>query len=671
MEALRKLAESGINFCQGLTIEPYGSFTSGMWTRHGDLDISIESSAEWLDEYTKGNRNGGGGRGGEGRGGHTTRGSYATTRQVDVLNMSQNEKKKFLRAFANRLRDRVACPQNFLVLIGEKIRVPIIKFVSKVGQVECDVSCDGHKALFKSTIMGLLSHHDWRFGTMVRLVKLWARKWELNDPTTGTFNSFSLSLMVLFYFQNRSPAIFPPLKELFAGEDRPMQDANGGGDNNNRPLEKEKMTRLVQLANDKLHQLSALKQQGNNNSKNNSRDVNSETLVELLSGFFAFYSGIFSAWISPEDEYETTAWKAYKLPNPDTNRKLSRQLEEVGLARVARHARTNTWDGSLTTQPWPPTNGALFSIEDPFNSTDNCCRTIRRWDTANTVLKAFRAAATQLQILTDTMDVVLCLDTLFSEADVDIPRLFDNEVQKRAVKAIQPVDLMLPGYVREAIGKTPPCVVADHTVARSREIEEEEEGKGWDDMRSVLVSNMSMELGAEIKAWAEGKLEVHRSREEEREKSRRAKEVKRAKRKTEKDARKTAAKAAASVAAAKAAASVVSQARQLVVAAAQMTLHGNGNGGGTTVATAVASTTVVGTLTVINNSNGGGRFVSRSSSSDEEMEENEIPQIHPKRLAFLERQAKREAAANAAAAQAYARSRVLAGRYHGNKKTNI
>jgi hypothetical protein len=670
MEALRKLAESGINFCRGLTIEPYGSFTSGMWTRHGDLDISIEGSAEWLDDDTTGYRNGGGGGGGGG-GGHTTRESYAATRQVDVLNMSQDEKKKFLRAFANRLRDRVACPQNFLVLIGEKIRVPIIKFVSKDGQVECDISCDGHKALFKSTIMGLLSHHDWRFGTMVRLIKLWARKWELNDPTTGTFNSFSLSLMVLFYFQNRYPAIFPPLKELFAGEDRPMQDANGGGDNNNRPLEKEKMTRLVQLANDKLHQLSALKQQGNNNSNNNSNDVNSETLVELLSGFFAFYSGIFSAWLSPEDEYETTAWKAYKLPNPDTNRKLSRQLEEVGLARVARHARINTWDGSITTQPWPPTNGALFSVEDPFNSTDNCSRTIRRWDTASTVVKAFRAAAIQLQILTDTMDVVLCLDTLFSEADVDIQGIFDNEVQKKAVKAIQPVDLMLPGYVREAIGKTPPCVVADHTVARSREIEEEEEeeeeeeDKGWNNKRSMLMSNMSMELGAEIKAWAEGKLEVHRSREEEREKSRRAKEVKRAKRKAEKDARKAAAKASSS------SSSSASQAGQLVVAAAQMTLHGNGGGGGTTVATAVASTTVLGTLTVINSNNEGGRSVSRSSSSDEDMEENESPQIHPKRLAFLERQAKREAAANAAAAQAHARSRVLAGRYHGNKKTNV
>lgn len=649
MEALRKLAESGINFCQGLTIEPYGSFTSGMWTRHGDLDISIEGSAEWVDEFTNGNRNEGG-RGG----GNTTRRGYALARQVDVLNMSQDEKKKFLRAFANRLRDRVASPQNFLVLIGEKIRVPIIKFVSKAGQVECDVSCDGHKALFKSTIMGLLSHHDWRFGTMVRLIKLWARKWELNDPTTGTFNSFCLSLMVLFYFQNRSPAIFPPLKELFAGEDRPMQDANGGGDNNNRPLEKGKMTRLVQQANDKLHLLSALKQQDTNNS-------NSETLVELLSGFFTFYSGIFSAWLSPEDEYQTNAWKAYELPNPDTNRQLSRQLEEVGLARVARHARINTWDGRVTTQPWPPNNGALFSIEDPFNSTDNCSRTIRRWDTANSVVKAFRAAATQLQILTDTMDVVLCLDTLFSEADVDIQRIFDNEVQKRAVEAIQPVDLMLPGYVREVIGKTPPCIVADHTVARNqgRRVGEKEEGeevdkdKGWDANRRVSVSNMSMELGAEIKAWAEGKLEVHRSQEEEREKRRRAKEVKRAKRKAEKNTRK-------------AAANVASQAGQLAAAAAQMALHDNGgsDGGGTTVATAAASTTVE-TLTGIN-SNEGGRSVSSLSSSNEEMEEDESQQIHPKRLAFLQRQAKREAAAMAAAAQVQSRAR-----YHGNKKTNV
>ena len=42
----------------------------------------------------------------------------------------------------------------------------------------------------------LLLQYEWRFGALVRLVKLWARRWGVNDSTAGTLNSFALTMLV-------------------------------------------------------------------------------------------------------------------------------------------------------------------------------------------------------------------------------------------------------------------------------------------------------------------------------------------------------------------------------------------------------------------------------------------------------------------------------------------
>ena len=57
MGRLKTLAQSGIRFCVGLDLEPYGSFVSGLYTPEGDLDLSIEGVATWCA------RKGGGGTG--------------------------------------------------------------------------------------------------------------------------------------------------------------------------------------------------------------------------------------------------------------------------------------------------------------------------------------------------------------------------------------------------------------------------------------------------------------------------------------------------------------------------------------------------------------------------------------------------------------------------------
>ena len=47
-----------------------------------------------------------------------------------------------------------------------------------------------------SPLPPLLPQYEWRFGALVRLVKLWARHWGVNDSTAGTLNSFALTMLV-------------------------------------------------------------------------------------------------------------------------------------------------------------------------------------------------------------------------------------------------------------------------------------------------------------------------------------------------------------------------------------------------------------------------------------------------------------------------------------------
>ena len=45
-------------------------------------------------------------------------------------------------------------------------------------------------------LSGPALQYEWRFGALVRLVKLWARKHDINDSANGSLNSFALTLLV-------------------------------------------------------------------------------------------------------------------------------------------------------------------------------------------------------------------------------------------------------------------------------------------------------------------------------------------------------------------------------------------------------------------------------------------------------------------------------------------
>ncbi|XP_039165924.1 protein HESO1 [Eucalyptus grandis] len=161
---------------RGAIVEPFGSFVSGLFTRWGDLDISIE----------------------------LPNGSY--------ISSTATEQKQLMLSF---LQSRLIGRYQRLQFICTA-RVPIVKFESR--SISCDVSIDNLSGQMKSKLLLWIKGIDEHFGDMVLLVKEWAKAQEINNSTSGSFNSYSLTLLVIFHFQTCVPAILPPLKDIYPGD---------------------------------------------------------------------------------------------------------------------------------------------------------------------------------------------------------------------------------------------------------------------------------------------------------------------------------------------------------------------------------------------------------------------------------------------------------------------
>lgn len=165
--------------------------------------------------------------------------------------------------------------------------------------------------------------YEWRFGALVRLVKLWARHHDVNDSTNGSLNSFALTLLVVFHLQTRHPAVLPPLCQLCGGapgDPRPMQEGRfpdwhllsvrssgwcaGACDvpihaplcplHPQPPPPIRPPPTSPQVACDRL---SAVSRSGGPGPSGG----NSETLLELLASFFALYQGLLDGgWAEPK-----------------------------------------------------------------------------------------------------------------------------------------------------------------------------------------------------------------------------------------------------------------------------------------------------------------------------------------------------------------------------------
>ncbi|KAL6853656.1 hypothetical protein ACP4OV_019685 [Aristida adscensionis] len=163
---------------KGAAVKPFGSFVSELYSKSGDLDLSVQIS------------------------------------NASNLPMNKKKKQNVLRDVRRALLTRgVAGYMQFI----PHARVPVLQYESKLFSISCDISIDNYAGRIKSKIFYWVNTLDERFGDMVLLMKEWAKAQDINDPKSGSLNSYSLCLLVLFHFQTCEPPILPPLKEIYEG----------------------------------------------------------------------------------------------------------------------------------------------------------------------------------------------------------------------------------------------------------------------------------------------------------------------------------------------------------------------------------------------------------------------------------------------------------------------
>ncbi|VDM45763.1 unnamed protein product [Toxocara canis] len=96
-------------------------------------------------------------------------------------------------------------------------KVPILKLEmgNEYSELEIDINCNNVAGIYNSHLLHYYARIDDRFPALCLLVKHWAINAGINDAMSGTFNSYSLILMVLHFLQCATmPPVLPNLQQL-------------------------------------------------------------------------------------------------------------------------------------------------------------------------------------------------------------------------------------------------------------------------------------------------------------------------------------------------------------------------------------------------------------------------------------------------------------------------
>ncbi|KAM7037077.1 poly(A) RNA polymerase, mitochondrial [Passerculus sandwichensis] len=100
-------------------------------------------------------------------------------------------------------------------------RCPLVKFSHQPTGFQCDLSVSNSIAIRSSELLYIYGCLDSRVRALVFAIRCWARVHGLTNSAPGTWiTNFSLTMMVMFFLQRRSPPIIPTLDQLkeLAGE---------------------------------------------------------------------------------------------------------------------------------------------------------------------------------------------------------------------------------------------------------------------------------------------------------------------------------------------------------------------------------------------------------------------------------------------------------------------
>lgn len=304
---------SPLGVVSGLSLHAFGSSVMGISSRGGDLDISLEGCV--TDESV------------------SPSGFLADANRVfkgEVL----GEVHGVLRQ-GNRFRS-----SKHTQLIRQA-KVPVSKFVEMNTGIHCDLSIGNSTGVFKSQLLAEVLKMDCRVRELVVVVKKWARANNMNDPTSGSFNSYCLTLLVITFGQTRKPPLLPPFKELFPGLRTTLMESGKPG---SKSL---------------LSQVEKYKNSVGEWMENNKGFIgkNTDSLCELLMGFLVSLS----LYASHSQLMHYTA---------------------EGVSKSTIRPTASPWEGGFISTGWEAKALKKYQlfVEDPFEAKDNCARTLATQD---------------------------------------------------------------------------------------------------------------------------------------------------------------------------------------------------------------------------------------------------------------------------------------------------
>ncbi|NXG41012.1 PAPD1 protein, partial [Psilopogon haemacephalus] len=110
-------------------------------------------------------------------------------------------------------------------------RCPLVKFSHQPTGFQCDLSVSNSIAIRSSELLYIYGCLDPRVRALVFTVRCWARVHGLTNSVPGSWiTNFSLTMMVMFFLQKRSPPIIPTLDQLKELADEKDKHMIGGYD---------------------------------------------------------------------------------------------------------------------------------------------------------------------------------------------------------------------------------------------------------------------------------------------------------------------------------------------------------------------------------------------------------------------------------------------------------
>ncbi|KAM6900152.1 poly(A) RNA polymerase, mitochondrial [Xenentodon cancila] len=242
----------------------------------------------------------------------------------------------FLEFQMKRANSERAVTQSILSVIGECVdqfgpgcvgvqkilnaRCPLVRFAHQPSSFQCDLTANNRVAMKSTELLYLYGELDPRVRSLVFAVRCWARTHSITSSIPGAWiTNFSLTVMVLFFLQKRSPPILPTLDHL--------RDLAGPADKS--VIEGNDCTFVRDFGRIQLRQ-------------------NTETLERLLGDFFEFYATFsfskMSINIRKGKEQNKPEVAPLHIQNPfETSLNVSKNVNATQLDRFVALCQESLW----------------------------------------------------------------------------------------------------------------------------------------------------------------------------------------------------------------------------------------------------------------------------------------------------------------------------------------